>query len=187
MPGSVVVTYGPAEYRAAYNIRAAFEINAVKEAAFLQAVCPLLVDRAPPGKEARIEAIIFGHCAKHGVARGSFGCVAALSCLYEDRQGAGYLIGREVLKPSYAYAAKVAYNAVCDLGHLALAVISAAHNQGFALVTSDRGLASLWCALRPVGRLDSAGDIHIAFDISADLFPRLSEEGLVRLTSLLSE
>jgi hypothetical protein len=187
LPGSVVVTYGPAEYRAAHNIRAAFEINAAKEATFLKTICPLLVDRVQPGKEARIEAIVFEHCSKHGVARSSFACVAALSCLYEDRQGAGYLIGREVLKPSYDYPAKAAYNAACDLGHLTLAVISAAHNQGFALVTSDRGLASLWCALRPVGRLDNVGNIDIEIDVSADLFPRLSEEGLVRLASQLSE
>jgi hypothetical protein len=181
LPGAAVVAYGLAEYRDVHEIRAFFEASARREAAFLQTVCPLIVDRVRQGQEAHIEAKIFEHCERHGVGRNSFACMAALSCLYEDRQGAAYLIGREVLKPSHDYSAKAAYNAVCDLGHLTLAIISGAlyGNQGFALATSDLGLASLWCALRPVARLDNVGDIDIVYDISPEMFPRLTTEGLV--------
>ena len=189
LPGAAVVAYGLAEYRAVQEIRAFFEINARSEATFLRSVCPLILDRIRPCKEEQIETKIFEHCAKHGVARKSFACITALSCLYEDPHGDAYPIGREVLKPSRDYSAKAAYNAVCDLRHMTLAIISGAlhGNQGFALATSDVGLASLSCALRPVGQLDKLGDIDVESELAPELFPRLSSAGLKRLEQLLRE
>ncbi len=189
VPGAAVVTFGPAEYEAALAIRSEFEATACREAAFLGAICPLLVDRVKQGEEARIEAAIFAECERHGVPRHSFAAIAALSCLYEDRQGIAYPIGRHLLKPSRKYSTKAAYNAVSDLGHLRLAIISGTlhGSQPFSLATSDRALAAFWCALRPVGRLDEHGDIDIESDLAPDLFPRLSNGGLKRLEQLLRE
>jgi len=190
LPGAAVVTYGPAEYRAAHDIRSEFETNARREAVFLEVVCPLLFDRIKPGEEARIEAAIFEACERRRVPRYSFVTIAALSCLYEDRHGDAYPIGRHLLKPSRNYSAAAAYNAVSDLSHLRLAIISGAlhGNQPFSLATSDRALASFWCALRPVGRLDEHRDIDIESDLAPELFPRLSsKEGLKRLEQLLRE
>jgi hypothetical protein len=189
VPGGAVVTFGPAEYDAALAIRSEFETNARREAAFLEAICPLLVDRIKQGEEARIEAAIFAACERQGVPRHSFVAIAALSCLYEDRHGAAYPIGRHLLKPSRNYSAGAAYNAVSDLGHLRLAIISGALHgkQPFSLATSDRALASFWCALRPVGRRDEHGDFDIESDLAPELFPRLSNEGLKRLEQLLRE
>jgi hypothetical protein len=189
IPGAAVVTFGPAEYSAALAIRSEFETNACREAAFLEAICPFLVDRIRQGKESRIEAAIFAACERQGVPRNSLVTIAALSCLYEDQQGAAYPIGRHILKPSRNYSAEAAYNAVSDIGHLRLAIISSAlhGNQGFALATSDRALASFWCALRPLGRLDEHKDIDIESDLAPELFPRLSNEGLKRLEQLLRE
>jgi hypothetical protein len=189
VPGAAVVTFGPPEYQAALAIRSELETNAGREAAFLEAICPLLVDRIKQGKESRIEAAIFAACERHGVPRHSFVTIAAFSCLYEDQHGDVYEIGRHLLKPSRNYSAADAYNAVSDLGHLRLAIISGAlyGTQPFSLATSDRALASFWCALRPVGRLDEHGDIDIESDLAPELFPRLSNEGLKRLEQLLRE
>ena len=149
----------------------------------------MLVGRVKQGKESRIEAAIFAACKRYGVPRHSFVTIATLSCLYEDQHGDVYEIGRHVLKPSRNYSATDAYNAVSDLGHLKLAIISGAlyGAQLFSLATSDRALASFWCALRPVGRLDEHGDIDIESDLAPELFPRLSNESLKRLEQELRE
>jgi hypothetical protein len=60
LPNAAVVTYGPDEYRTAFAIRSAYEVNACREAAFLAAVCPLLVDRVKRGEEEAVEKQIFG-------------------------------------------------------------------------------------------------------------------------------
>jgi len=83
VPGAAVVTFGPSEYDAALAIRSEFATDARREAAFLEAICPLLVDRIKQGEEAHIEAAIFAACERQGVPRHSFVVIATLSCLYD--------------------------------------------------------------------------------------------------------
>jgi hypothetical protein len=189
MPGANVVRFGPAEFKVAFAIRIQLESEAPREAAFLQAICPSLVDRVKEGQEAPIEKAIFDACEQYGVPRHSFATLAALSCLNEDPHGKAYSIGKRLLKPSRRYSASEAYNALNDLSHMRLAIISGAlhGDTGFSLATSDRALTAFWCALRPVGRRDERGDIDIESDLGPELFPRLSLDGIKRLELLLRE
>lgn len=180
LPKCHVVTFEDTHYRAAYAQLEAFDERNERETQFLQAACPLVVQRVPRHAEAEVAKTIINTADKFKLNRGSLAAVSALSCLYEDMHGTTPAIGRRILKPKAAYSEADAFNALSDLRHIELAAASQAYfkQEAFALCTCDRPMALLWSALAPRGECSPDGTIEFTFDLTNDLFSRLSEEEL---------
>lgn len=125
---------------------------------------------------------------RHKVDRQALAVLIALSCLFEDSQSNIKSIGRNILKPTQTYDAGDAFNAICDLRHIELAAFGHAWvTQGrFALCTSDKAVASLWCALGIRDITATATGTEYKFDFSPELFPRLNEAAIGEIASLLA-
>lgn len=187
LPKSKVITYGPDQYRAAYQMIQDFEPRALKEVAFLCAVCPLVADRANRSSEKQLLNTIVLNAESHGIGLNSLVFVVVLSCLYDDLQGRAFSIGRRLLKPKRVYEADAAFNALADLRHIEVAAAGQVYfgDRSFSLSTCDHALASLWCALSPRGIYSEGHEIEFTFDLTKELFPRLSEGEIFDVNTLL--
>ena len=183
LPGSDVVRLNDAGYRIAYTQLEAFDARYEKEARFLQAICPIITQRASRRSEKELVANIFEMVGKCDLSRASIVVLAALSCVYEDMHGSPVSIGRGLLKPNKIYTEADAFNAISDVRHMELA----ATNQGFfggrafSLCTCDRSLALMWSALSLREMSPSGQEMSFTFDITNELFSRLDEKGLAEL------
>lgn len=187
LPKCHIVKFEDAHYRAAYAQLEAFDERNERETTFLQEVCPLVVQRVPRHAEAEMAEAITRTADKCKLNRASLVTLAVLSCLYEDVHGIPPAIGRQILKPKPAYSDADAFNALSDLRHIELAVAAQASfkQEAFSLSTCDRPMALLWSALSARGTCSSDGAIELTFDLTNDLFSRLSEDELLNLKQLL--
>lgn len=176
-------------YLAAYAQLEAFNNRAEHEIAFLQEVCPKLVNRPSRRNEWRFAGEIFGAADKHQINRASIICLAALSCLFEHDHGEPPAIGRRILKPKMIYSEQMAFNALSDLRHIELAAAGQAlfKQEAFSLCTCDRGLALLWSALSLNGEFKAENSLEFTFNLTTDLFQRLQEEEILRLRALICQ
>lgn len=189
LPGCHIVKFEDTHYRAAYAQLEAFDSRNERETKFLQAICPLIEQRIPRRAEAKVARTIVQTADRYQLNRASFAVLAALSCLYEDRHGTPPSIGRQILKPNSVYSEANAFNSLSDLRHIEIAAAGQAFfkHEGFYLCTCDRALALLWSALSLRGNSLSDGAVKFTFDLTTDLFSRLTENELQELKSLLSE
>ena len=187
-PRSRVVPYSPEHYRLAYSQLQAIHANTPREIEFLCEISPLLVIPTSPAKLRSVADRILATADGHKVDRQSLAVLVALSCLFEDPQSATKSIGRKILKPTPTYDAGDAYNAICDLRHIELAAMGHAFvTQGtFALCTSDKAVASLWCALGIRDIVQSSTGTEYTFDFAPELFPRLNKTVISEIASLLA-
>jgi hypothetical protein len=187
LPSCHIVKFGDTNYRAAYAQLEAFDSRNEREVKFLQATCPLIAQRVPRREEAELAQTIVQTADEYEVNRDSFVALAALSCVYEDVHGTPPSIGRQILKPKPGYSETDAFNALSDLRHVELAAGGQAYfkQEAFSLCTCDRALALLWSALSPRGDSPSVGAIEFIYDLTTDLFSRLSEDELLDLRDLL--
>jgi hypothetical protein len=187
LPKCHIVEFEDTHYRAAYAQLEAFDERNERETKFLQAVCPLVVQRVPRRTETEVAEAIVIAADKCELNRASLVTLAVLSCLYEDMHGTTPAIGRRILKPRSAYSEADAFNALSDLRHIELAVAGQAcfKQEAFSLCTCDRPMALLWSALSARGELSSDGAIEFEFDLTNDLFSRLSEDEILDLKQLL--
>lgn len=187
LPKCHIVKFEDTHYRAAYAQLEAFDERNEREAKFLQTACPLVVQRVPRRMEAEVAETIVRTADKCELNRASLASLAVFSCLYEDVHGTTPAIGRRILKPKAAYSEADAFNALSDLRHIELAAAGQAFfKQGaFSLCTCDRPMALLWSALSAHGEPSPEGAIEFTFDLTNDLFSRLSEDELLDLKQLL--
>ena len=187
LPKCHIVRFEDTHYRAAYAQLEAFDERNERETKFLQAVCPLVVQRVSRRREAEVAETIVRTADKYELNRGSFATLAVLSCLYEDMHGTTPAIGRRILKPRSVYSESDAFNALSDLRHIELAVAGQAclKQDAFSLCTCDKPMTLLWSALSARGDSSSDGSIELTFDLTSDLFSRLNEGELVDLKQLL--
>lgn len=187
IPGCHIVKFEDANYRAAYAQLEAFDSRNEREVKFLQATCPLIAQRVTRRAEAEVAEAIVQTADTYQVSRASFAVLAALSCLYEDLHGTPPAVGRQILKPKAVYSEADAFNALSDLRHIELAAAGQAYfkHEAFSLCTCDRALALLWSALSVRGDPAVSGSIEFTFDLTADLFSRLSEDEIHILKHLL--
>jgi hypothetical protein len=187
-PRSQVVRYSPADRRIAYSQLQALHANTPREIEFFCEISPLLEAPTSGAKLRLVADRILAASERAGVNRKSLAVVIALSCLYEDPRSRTRSIGRRILKPKRAYDAGDAYNAICDLRHVELAAAGQAlttHGR-FALCTSDKAVASLWCALGIRDVITTVTGTEYTFDFSPELFPRLDEDGIREIAGLLA-
>lgn len=187
LPGCHIVKFEDAGYQAAYEQLEAFDKRNECEVRFLQAACPLVVQRVARREEAHVEAAIIQTAKEHNVNPASFASLAVLSCLYEDIHGTPTAIGRQILKPKPIYLKADAFNALSDLRHIEIAAAGQAYfkQEGFSLCTCDRGLALMWSALAVHGEFKSDKHLEFTFELTNDLFSRLNEMELQNLKNRL--
>ena len=187
-PRCGVVRYSPDHYRLAYAQLQAIHANTPSEIEFICEISPLLVAPTSGAKLRSVADRMLEIADRHKVGRQSLALLIALSCLFEDPQSRSKSIGRKILNPSQTYNAGDAYNAISDLRHIELAATGHAWvTQGsFALCTSDKAVASLWCALGIRDIVQTTTGAEYTFDFSPDLFPRLTEAGIREMASLLA-
>jgi hypothetical protein len=172
----------------AYSQLRALHANTPREVDFFCEIGPLLAAPTSGKKLRTVADRILAAAERVGVDRQSIAVLVALSCLYEDPQSRTKSIGRSILKPKSVYVAGQAYNAICDLRHIELAAAGQAWvTRGrFALCTSDKAVASLWCALGIRDFVATAAGTEYTFDFSPELFPRLDEAGIAEVATLLA-
>jgi hypothetical protein len=176
-PRCAVVRYSASHYRAAYAQLLAMNEKTAPETEFICDICSLIVETTADSKLRSVTDQILSAADRFGVDRQSLAVLLALSCLFEDRHS-GASIGRQILKPKKNYGPADAYNALSDLRHIELAALGHAWvaNGSFALCTSDRAVASLWCALGIRDVVETATGPEFTIDYSSALFPRLTDD-----------
>lgn len=187
-PKCEVVSYQSVNYQGAYAQLEAFDERNAAETEFLRRTCELVADRVPRRKESEALKRIVDAADGVGVPRASLAVLGVISCLFEDLHGAAPLIGRKIIKPRKQYSAADAFNALNDLRHIELAVAGQAYfgDHAFYLCTRDRPIAMLWCALSPRGTSPAGGALEFTFDLTRDLVPRLKDDEILELKSLLA-
>jgi hypothetical protein len=187
LPQCQVTKFEESNYRAAYAQLEAFDQRTDNEVAFLRAVSPIVVPRTSRREEWSMVDQVLDTADKCRVARASLVSLAALSCIFEHTHGDPPAIGRQVLKPKPSYTDAMAFNALSDLRHIELAAAGQTlfKGDGFALCTCDRALALLWSALSLRGEFAENDRVEFTFDLTEQMFQRLSNEELVRLKGLV--
>lgn len=174
LPKCSVINYQKYEYENAYLIVKNFMSRTENEIKFLEIACPLLSMRIKQGNEKNIITKLIKAATQSNVEFNSITFIVALSCLYDDPHGIKRSIGRVILKPHKS----MIFNALSDIRSIELTVINQAAfgEKSFSLATRDHGLASLWCALLPIGdKFENNNDIKFGFDLTEALFPRLNQ------------
>jgi hypothetical protein len=102
------------------------------------------------------------------------------SCIHEDTKQPEWSIGRRLIKP---HQPANAYNAVADLGHIELLLMTRALEElaPFSLLTQDKALAALWCALGPRFKEDLQPGMRFTMRPDQRLFAGLTHEQIVHI------
>jgi hypothetical protein len=177
LPKAQIVRYGPEHFEACNELIRDLTQRSLCEAKFFKSIAPLVAQRAPAGKEARIKEEILRTAQACELRLASFPVIAALSTLYEDVHGEAKSPGRALMKPRARYSDQDAYNAVSDLRHIELAAASQGFpdSQRFALCTNDLGIAAFWCATQIRSEIEPTNAISLSFTFTEHLFARLDE------------
>lgn len=156
------------------------------EAAFLMNVMPHLVHRMPSHCLDAARKIVINEARLKNLATNSLTVIAALSCLYDAKDGGYPSPARRVLKPSQTYDVRNAYNAICDLHVLEMFAAGASLGIGpLALCTADRALVAFWCGLKVHNGHWHDGSFTFSLEFGDRLFPRLADEERAQLADEL--
>lgn len=176
-PKATVTEFSLIQYQAAYEHVLKCSSRLEKESKFLIRIGKTICNRTSDKDLEDCKKVVLQASDSLGLNSRSLVVLAALSCLYESRDGAGFLVARQVLKPKANYQETDAYNALSDLRALELFIaISSIDAPKFHFCTCDRALAGLWCGLNP--RNARWENDVLTFDMTLDkaLFPRLPIE-----------
>lgn len=180
-PGARLAEYSEEHYRGAYSLVLEVADCYLSEIEFLKIVSPMLTNRGSVRELQDIEEHVMNLARSCGLPRLTFSLLACLSCVYESSSESS--AGRLIIKPKPTYTDEMAHNALMDLYALAILIQGNARlNSQTALCTCDKGLVEFWCALKvkPGYKLTAEG-FNFNMEITKELFPRLSPEGLLSL------
>jgi len=184
LPNAKVAKYDSKYFKSAYAILSDLSARAELETKFLLRVVPQISNRVADPKLLNVQSTILKIAEDLKLNATSLSVLAALSCLYENREGTGFLTARRIITPSERYTEEDAYNALFDLRSIELLLASRMVTQEpYALCTCDRALALFWCGLNPHGVEWKDGTLKFDVSINEYLFPRLpkaSREKLVQ-------
>lgn len=176
LPNAKVVKYKSKHFHAAYAILTDLAGRTERETEFLLRTIPLIVTRVSDSRLLEVQSSILQIAESLRLTSRSLAVLAVLSCLYENRDGSGFLTARRILKPHSRYAAQDAHNALADIRSLELCIVSRGAVQApYALCTCDRALALFWCGINPHGVEWKDGKVKFNLAINEYLFPRLPE------------
>lgn len=177
LPRASLVDFTEIHYRAAYETIEKTHPRHLRESQFLVDVSPLIFQRKSGRALKKTEDAIISISNKHGLDHFSLSLLAALSCLYESKDGEPPLIGRKIIKSSASYTPTNAHNTLADLRALEyLAAAAGVVQEEMAFCTRDKNLAAFWCALKfQRGKWNENG-VSLDLRLGNSLFPRLRDE-----------
>ncbi len=188
LPKSHIINYEEQHYRAAYAIVQDLGSRYEAEQAFLLDIAPHIAERSSYAQLSALEKMVFAACKNAGLSKSSLVVLAALSCLYEKKDGSEPLIGRNIIKPAHNYDLRQTHNALSDLRALeVLIAVNALNGGGAALCTRDKYLAAFWCSLRIANATWQKDIVKSDAGFGEELFPRLNQTQLSALVARLRE
>jgi hypothetical protein len=178
LPFAKVTKFEEQNYKAVYESLQGMSERLKSESEFLRYASALILHRSGDTDLEKNRQDLVRKAKQLGLRWPSLVLVAVFSCLYESRDGSGYLAARRILKPADTYAENDAYNAVSDLRALELYMALRTVDKRIALATCDLAQAAFWCLLRPSSPGYSRDSVTFSAIFSTELFPRLSQEQL---------
>jgi len=146
LPKANVIKFEDVHYKAAYALVMEFTERQEKETEFLLHAVPLITERVSASRLKQNQRNLLDKAKELGLNDSSLAVIAVFSCVFERRDGSGYLVGRKILKPREGYSEQDAYNALCDLRSLELSMFSRTITpEPMSLCTRDKALAAFWC------------------------------------------
>lgn len=186
LPRAKVVDYTEEAYNASYEMLRNLSARYQAELQFLLEVVPWLSDRKSDKAIRTIERKILDRASNLGLLNQSLVVIAALSCLYESKDGATPSVGRAVIKPVKSFGSKEAHNAISDLRALELLAGASALELGrVALCTQDRGLGAFWCALQVKNPVWINDSLNFNLTLNEGLLARLPQDEIERVQAEL--
>jgi len=192
-PRADIVNYGDEHFDAAFQTMEDVLKFHTKETEFLQRVAPLIRENVPRNNLERVCYEILAVATGLGLSFRSLPLLAALSCLYEDREISGFNAARELLKlRGGPYTNEKAYNVLSDmrglLFYLAFRAISNQMNSApLAYCTADKSALLFGCGLNFTNVEFRGNDLHLTLELSEFLFPRLSDEQRQELANRIEQ
>jgi len=190
-PHSKLIRYTEQTYRDVYKIVSGFADRTDREINFLMKTVNKIINRVADSNLPEIRSEIIHDADKYKLLKKSLLVFAVLSCLYEKKDGSGFLATRKIIKPKKKYTEKDAYNAIADIRLIecfiaTFALIQLKDIKPFALCTCDKSLAAFWCALEIQYIKLHKDKLKINFTMSEELFPRLNDVEREELNQVLS-
>ncbi len=178
LPSIKTTTYKSIHYEAAYKLLLDKRSKFSREADFLISVAPLVVSRHSTEKLKTVQNEINNLAKQYNLIGNSLSYILAISCLYENKDGSGYLATRKIFKPKDIYTKEMAFNTLTDLLNLEflLNIQGLFNNAKQYLCTCDTALAVFWAGLAPRDLSSNNGQLSFNFSLDSSLFPRLSVE-----------
>lgn len=175
LPRARLIPFNQDGLRDMHRLHVSFSSRAEREAAFLSDIAGRLANSVQARLLRDEEAAIFTAADRHELRRGTAIVWVTLAKLYEgDRdRPAGQLLKLARIARAKDDRSALAYNVVADIRLMEMVSVAATIPHRFAALTGDRGLAQVWCGLRPCGEADGQGNVQ--FDCRPDpaMFPRL--------------
>lgn len=157
-----LVKFDDESFEAAYSIIQILSATIDSEIKFLMQTAPLVAKQHKAQEFSMIEQEI-NQCVKDNkLTENSLAYLLVMGCLYENGNHA-----RKVLKPDELYTEKDAYNAIMDLTHLKVLILSRRlPEEKMFFCTDDYPLAALWLSLNPHDFVVRNGSINYKVDTS---------------------
>lgn len=184
-----VIQYDSDSFQAAYELLTKLDEKYEAETKFLLMVVPKILQRVPNRLAHKLAKDILDIADQYKVSRFSLVVITVLSCIYENIDGSGFLIGRRIIKPNVNYSEGDAHNALSDLRSIEFTAMGNNHfrNQAFAFCTSDRPLVALWSSITFSDFLWGNNGVEYRMSVDSKLLPRLNEEEILGLNLLLQK
>lgn len=185
-PTARVIEFAEKHYQASYEIICQLSKRYMAEQHFLLQAAPIVANRYKDHKLQGIEQRILDIASNMGIFESPLVLLAVLSCLYEPKDGAEPLIGKNLIKPTEHHHESKAHNALSDLR--ALEMLISANTLGgpeVAFCTRDKHLVAFWCAIQASNIKRNKDTVKFEINITEQLFPRLTRNGIDRLSSTL--
>jgi hypothetical protein len=188
LPNARVMSFTDIHYEATYEIILRLANRYLSEKRFLVKAAPIVANRCKDNELPEIENNILELSSKMGITENPLLILSVLSCLYENKNGEGHLIGKKIIKPKPIYSDMDAHNALSDIR--ALEMLVAANTIGgpeVALCTHDKNLAKFWWAISVTNPRRNQDTVKFDLTPQQELFPRLNSEEFNRLIAALKE
>ena len=175
-PKAKIIRYPNDEiYQKVYELLIEVSEQNISEQEFLINAAPLVANRVSDKELNKTQNAIDDLAEKYGILGESLLYYLIVSCLYDPKDGSGYLPARRILKPKENYTKEKAYNAIADVNAITLFIQSLSlPNLMIPVCTCDKPLAAFWTAINPFERTVKNRKINIEFQFTKYLFPRLS-------------
>ncbi|MDK9705556.1 MAG: hypothetical protein OEL83_00780 [Desulforhopalus sp.] len=188
-PKAKIIGYPSEEiYQKVYQLLIEVSEQNISEQEFLLCAAPLVANRVSDKELNDTQNAIDDLAEKYGILGESLLYYLIVSCLYDPKDGSGYLPARRIVKPKENYTKEMAYNAIADVNAITFFIQSLSLPKLMMPVcTCDKPLAAFWAAINPFERTVQNRKINVEFQLTKHLFPRLNPKEIENFASTLNK